>query len=120
MPIIEFVHLTLPSPHTTTSSSLLSTIPPACQVMGAASGLPSIFFSDLTDESKMYVIGGWPSQEAHQKGFNGSKEQGKLIEGIKGVMEIEWMEYFGIDLALIGKGEVRGKVLGRCDLQLGP
>lgn len=103
MPIIEFVHLTLPPPHTTTSGSLLSTIAPSCQVMGAASGFPSIFFSDLTDESKMYVIGGWHSQEAHQKGFNGSAEQGKLIEGIKGVMEIEWMEYFDIPITEVGK-----------------
>ncbi len=79
--------------------------------MGAASGLPSIFFSDLLDESKMYVIGGWPSQEAHQKGFNGSEEQAKLIEGIKGLMDIEWMEYVDLEIGKLGQG---GRLEAEC------
>ena len=72
--------------------------------MNRASGLPSIFFSDLLDERKMYVIGGWPSQEAHQHKFSGSDEQKELIGGIDGVMDVAWMEYFGMHMSHVGQG----------------
>ncbi len=45
----------------------------------------------------MYVVGGWPSQHAHQKEFNGSKEQAGLLRLIGDMMGIEWMEYFGME-----------------------
>ena len=120
MPILEFVHLHLPTPNTTTTATLLSTIPSSCAMMFASSGLPSIFLSDLLDDTKMYVIGGWPSQDAHQKVFNGSKEQGELIEGIKGIMGIEWMEYVDMEVGRLrgemGKGCLVGVVVGFGDL----
>ena len=73
--------------------------------MATASGLPSIFLADLNSPNKMYVLGGWPSQDAHQKGFEGSEEQEQLIEGIKDVMEISWMEYFDVEIRkLAGMG----------------
>ena len=102
MTIIEFVHLQLLNDQTSTSSDILTAIPSCVSTMSSASGHPSIFLSDLTDKSKMYVIGEWPSQEAHQEKFNGSKEQAELIEGIKELMEITWMEYVAVHIKQLG------------------
>lgn len=58
----------------------------------------------------MYVLGGWPSQETHQHGFSGSQEQMELIRGIEGLMEINWMEYLGVEMGT--EGVLRGRSLG--------
>jgi hypothetical protein len=115
MTVTEFVHLTLPPPHTTTHPSLLAAVTTCSSIMGKASGLPSFFLPDATDATKMYVLGGWPSQEAHQKEFNGSEQQAELIQGVSGVMDIGWMEY--LDLAMGVDGMVRGRDGGEIDLR---
>ena len=42
------------------------------------------------------MIGGWPSQSAHQQGFDGSAKQAQIIDLIKDQMDITWMNYFDV------------------------
>ena len=55
-------------------------------------------------------MGGWPSQSAHQHGFDGSAKQAQIIDLIKDQMNIKWMNYFDVPYSQIpGKGA--GKLL---------
>ena len=47
------------------------------------------------------MIGGWPSQSAHQQGFDGSAKQGQIVDLIKDQMDITWMNYFDVPYAQI-------------------
>jgi hypothetical protein len=107
MTVTEFVQLTLPPPHHITHPALQKAVTTCTTIMGKASGLPSFFLPDATADNKMYVLGGWPSQEAHQRGFDGSAEQAELIKGVSGIMDIGWMEYLDLEMG------VDGKVTGR-------
>ena len=93
MSIIEFACTSLPPPTDSQAPQLLKNLVTVTDVIQASSHLPTRFFSSTTDDRVMFVIGGWPSQSAHQDGFDGSTEQAKLFPLIEGMMQIDWMEY---------------------------
>lgn len=104
MTIIEFALLHLPSPTTSTTPTLLANLLPVTSIIQASSGLPTRFFSSRDDPHTMFVIGGWPSVEAHRDGFEGSEEQKGLWPLLDGVMGIEWMEVsFLVDLVALSR-----------------
>lgn len=97
MTIIEFALLNLPPPTTSTTPALLANLVPVTSIIQASSGLPTRFFSSRHDPHTMFVIGGWPSVEAHRDGFEGSEAQQGLWPLLDGMMGIEWMEYFDVE-----------------------
>jgi hypothetical protein len=95
--IIEFAVLHLPTPTTSSTPALLRALGPVTSIIQSASTLPTRFFTDLNDPHVMYVIGGWPSVEAHRDGFEGSETQAGLWPLLDGMMEIKWMEYLAVE-----------------------
>lgn len=99
MPIIEFAYLELPPPVTSSTPALLKNLKEVKSVIESESHDTTSFFKDVQDQHRMYVIGGWPSQAAHQSGFDGSAKQAQIIDLIKDQMSITWMNYFDIPYA---------------------
>lgn len=70
----------------------------------------------------MFVIGGWPSVEAHRDGFQGSEEQKRLWPLIDGLMDIQWMEYVDVGNGRVPEAAREGRkgwVLGVASWRVG-
>ena len=101
MTIIEFALLKLPPPTTSITPKLLANLVPVTSIIQKHSGLPTRFFSSRHDPHTMFVIGGWPSAEAHRDGFDGSEAQRGLWPLLDGMMGIQWMEYVDVEHGML-------------------
>ena len=101
MPIIELAHIQLLPPGTTPSPKLLQTLKTVTTQIESASHLRTLFSAEHEDPSVLYVLGAWATQAAHQHDFSGSPEQDRVLELVKGVMDIDWMYYVDVELERI-------------------
>ena len=101
MPIIELAHINLLPHGTTPSPKLLQTLHTVTTQIESASHLRTLFYAEREDPSVFYVLGAWASQAAHQTGFNGSPGQDRVLELVKGTMDIDWMYYLDVELEQI-------------------
>lgn len=97
MAIIELARISLKNGLTADDTQLKKNVKEVKRVIEEYSKLPTIFYTQLDDPSTMFVIGAWPNKDAHQHGFNGSPQQGKILELIKDQMAITWMHYMDVD-----------------------
>jgi hypothetical protein len=98
MGIIELAQIQLLNETTANTPLLLENMRQVKKVIEDFSGLPTNFFVDQDDQSKLYVIGGWETVEKHSKGFSGSEGQNKILALIKDQMTITWQFYVDIDV----------------------
>ena len=96
MAIIELAHISLKG-LTATDPQLKKNLKEVKRVIEEYSKLQTRFYTQIDDPSTMFVIGAWESKEHHQEGFDGSPQQGGILELIKDQMGIDWMHYMDVD-----------------------
>ncbi|KEF63616.1 uncharacterized protein A1O9_01594 [Exophiala aquamarina CBS 119918] len=108
MAIVELAACQLKGGITASDSELLKNLKEVKRVIEAYSGLTTLFFELVDDPTVMFVVGAWDSKETHEKGFDGSPQQGEILELIKDQLGITWMHYMDVEL---GDIPVRSPVL---------
>lgn len=97
MAIIELAHIQLKDGITASDPDLLKNLKEVKRVIEEYSGLPTLFFEQIDDPTAIFVVGAWPSKEMHERGFNGSPQQGEILGLVKDQMDIDWMHYMDVD-----------------------
>ena len=101
MAIIELAHITLTNGVTASDPQLKKNLKEVKRVIEEYSKLQTLFYTQIDDPSTMFVIGAWESKEKHQHGFDGSPQQGQILELIKDQMGIDWMHYIDVEQSRI-------------------
>ena len=101
MAIIELAHVKLLGGISISDSRLRQNMQQVTEVIEGYNHLKNLFYIEVEDPSILYVIGAWESQQQHQKGFNGSEDQGKILELVKDQMDIDWMYYIDLEQSKI-------------------
>lgn len=97
MAIIELAHISLKGGLTASDPQLKKNLKEVKRVIEEYSRLETHFFTQLDDPSAMFVIGAWESKDQHQNGFDGSPQQGQILDLIFDQMGIDWMHYIDIE-----------------------
>ena len=101
MAIIELAHVKLLGGISVSDSSLRQNMQKVTEVIEGYNHLKNLFYVEVEDPSVLYVIGAWQSQEQHQRGFNGSAAQDKILELVKDQMDVDWMYYIDVQQSKI-------------------
>jgi hypothetical protein len=101
MAIIELAHVKLLGGISISDPSLRQNMQKVTDVIEGYNHLRNLFYVEVEDPSILYVIGAWESQEQHQRGFNGSLDQDKILELVKDQMDIDWMYYIDVEQSKI-------------------
>src|SRR5450432_3629407 len=101
MAIIELAHVKLLGGISVSDTSLQQNMQKVTEVIEGYNHLKNLFYVEVEDPSVLYVIGAWQSQEQHQRGFNGSAAQDKILELVKDQMDIDWMYYIDVQQSKI-------------------
>lgn len=101
MAIVELAHISLKNGLTASDPGLKKNLKEVKRVIEEYSKLQTLFYTQIDDPTIMFVIGAWESKDQHQHGFNGSPQQGKILDLIKEQMGIDWMFYIDVDQSKI-------------------
>ena len=101
MAIIELAHISLSNGITAADPTLKKNLKEVKRVIEEYSQLQTLFYTQLDDPSKMFVIGAWETKDHHQHGFDGSPQQGQILDLIKDQLGIDWMHYCDVDQSSI-------------------
>ncbi|KAL6249627.1 hypothetical protein RBB50_003480 [Rhinocladiella similis] len=101
MAIIELAHISLKDGVTATDPMLKKNLKEVKRVIEEYSKLITLFYTQVDDPTSMFVIGAWETKDKHQHGFNGSPQQGEILELVKDQMDIDWMHYMDIEQSRI-------------------
>ncbi|KAJ9617158.1 hypothetical protein H2200_000879 [Cladophialophora chaetospira] len=101
MAIIELAHISLKDGLVATDPALKKNLKEVKRVIEEYSKLETHFVTQVDDPSSMFVIGAWETKEKHQNGFEGSPQQGQILELIKDQMGIDWMHYIDVEQSRI-------------------
>ena len=101
MTIIELAHIVLKDGLKADDAQLKKNLKEVKRVIEEYSKLQTLFYTQLDDPSTMFVIGAWESKDHHQHGFDGSPQQGEILELIKDQMDIDWMHYMDVEQSRI-------------------
>jgi hypothetical protein len=101
MAIIELAHVKLLGGISISDPFLRQNMQKVTEVIEGYNHLKNLFYVEVEDPSILYVIGAWESQEQHQRGFNGSLDQDKILELVKDQMDIDWMYYVDVEQSKI-------------------
>jgi hypothetical protein len=101
MAIIELAFISLKGDLRADDPQLKKNLKEVKRVIEEYSRLQTLFYTQLDDPSKMFVIGAWETMEQHQNGFDGSPQQGQILELIKDQMAIDWMHYIDVEQSSI-------------------
>lgn len=101
MAIIELAHISLKNRLTASDPILRKNTKEMKRMIEEYSKLPTLFYTQIDDPSTMFVIGAWESVIKHQHGFNGSPQQGEVLELIKDQMDMDWMHYMDVEQSRI-------------------
>jgi hypothetical protein len=101
MAIIEIAHVKLLGGISISDPGLRQNMQKVTEVIEGYNHLRNLFYVEVEDPSILYVIGAWESQEQHQNGFNGSPDQGKILELVQDQMDIDWMYYIDVEQSKI-------------------
>ncbi|EXJ60579.1 hypothetical protein A1O7_04732 [Cladophialophora yegresii CBS 114405] len=101
MAIIELAHVSLKDGLTADDPQLKKNLREVKRVIEEYSKLETIFYRQLDDPTIMFVIGAWETKDHHQHGFDGSPQQGEILELIKDQMGIDWMHYIDVEQSRI-------------------
>jgi hypothetical protein len=96
MAIIELAYCSLKNGLTATDAEVKRSLREVKSVIEAYNHLPTVFYTQLDDPSKVFVIGAWESKEQHEHGFVGSPEQKQIIDLTRSQMDIDWMHYMDV------------------------
>jgi hypothetical protein len=101
MAIIELAHVKLLGGISTSDPGLRQNMQKVTDVIEGYNHLKTLFYVEVEDPSILYVVGAWESQDQHRKGFNGSRDQDKILELVKDQMDIDWMYYVDVEQSAI-------------------
>ena len=101
MAIIELALVSLKNGLKASDPTLKKNLKEVKRVIEEYSKLQTLFYTQLDDPSTLFVIGAWETKEHHEHGFNGSPQQGQILELIKDQMDIDWMHYIEVDRSRI-------------------
>jgi len=79
MPVVELATIYLQHSITTNHNDVKTILWKAKSVQEEASGFPAYYFQDMIDAKKLYIVGTWPSREAHMA-FLPQKQNQEVLE----------------------------------------
>ncbi len=97
MAIIELAFCSLKNGLRASDPEVKKSLKEVKRVIEAYNHLSTLFYTQLDDPSKVFVIGAWDSKDQHERGFSGSAEQKQIIDLTKPQMDIEWMNYLDVE-----------------------
>ncbi|KIW12085.1 hypothetical protein PV08_09359 [Exophiala spinifera] len=97
MTIIELARISLKNGVTATDATLKQNLKEVKRVIEEYSKLTTLFYTQIDDATSMFVIGAWETKDQHQRGFDGSAQQGEILKLVEDQMDIDWMHYMDIE-----------------------
>jgi len=98
MPVLELAQLRLLPGKRLQDETLTSAFRKASKAMQDFSGHPFYFLHSIDNPDKVYVLGEWPSVEAHVKDFIPEDENQNIVNEIKDRVEIVRLGHFDVRL----------------------
>jgi len=95
MAITEFATLVVKPPHALDTPVLIEGLREAAKRQAAWSGFPLRFFCDET--SRIYLISGWESVDAHNEWIRSAENQGLLVL-LGDYLEVEGLVHVDVEL----------------------
>ena len=91
MAIVELAHITLTNGLKAEDSELKKTLKEVKRVTEEYSKLQTLFYTQIDDPTKMFVISAWESKDHHQHSFDGSPQQSQILGLKEDQIEVDWM-----------------------------
>ena len=101
MPVLELAQLRLLPGKDLQDKILISALRRASKAMEDFSGCPFYFLHSIDNSNKVYVLGEWPSVEAHVKNFIPGEENQNIVNEVKDKIEIVRLGHFDVRLEQI-------------------
>jgi hypothetical protein len=98
MPVLELAQLRLLPGKGLQDETLVSALRRATKAMQDFSGRPFYFLHSIDNPDKVYVLGEWPSVEAHVKDFIPGEENQNIVNEVKDRVEIVRLGHFNVGL----------------------
>ena len=98
MPVLELAQLRLLPGQGLQDETLISVLRRASKAMQDFSGCPFYFLHSIDNPDHVYVLGEWPSVEAHVKDFIPGEENQNIVNEVKDRVEIVRLGHFDVRL----------------------
>lgn len=98
MPVLELAQLRLLPGKGLQDETLVSALRQASKAMQGFSGFPFYFLHSIDNPDQVYVLGEWPSVEAHVKDFVPGEENQNIVNEVKDRVEIVRLGHFDVRL----------------------